>query len=63
MIHSPMPKQATLLVLLRLNYPFGSSICHEISVWSSSFSLSQFDHHFLKNDSIWFSPLTLIRLC
>jgi len=47
----------------RLNYSFGPSICHKILVWSSSFSLSQFGPHFLKNDSIWFSPLTLTRRC
>jgi len=48
---------------IRLNYSFGPSICHEISVWSSSFSLSQFGPHFLKNDSIWSSPFTLTRRC
>jgi len=31
-----------------LNYSFTPSICHEILVWSSSFSLSQFRPHFLK---------------
>jgi len=45
----------------RLNYSFGPSICHEISLWSSSFSLSQFGPHFLKTDSIWSSPLTLTK--
>jgi len=47
----------------RLNYSFGPSICQEISVWSSSFSLSQFNPYFLKNDSIWSSPLILTRWC
>ena len=47
----------------RLNYSFGPSICHEISLWSSSFSLSQFGPHFLKTDSIWSSPLTLTKGC
>jgi len=47
----------------RLNYSFGPFICHKISVWSSSFLLSQFGPHFLKNDSIWSSPLTLTKRC
>jgi len=51
------------LFYFRWNYSFGLSICHEISVWFSSFSLSQFGPYFLKNDSIWFSPLTLTRRC
>jgi len=53
----------SLLLILRLNYSFGLSICYEISVWSSSFSLSQFGPHFLKINSILSSPLTLTRWC
>jgi len=45
------------------NYSFGPFICHEISLWSSSFLLSQFGPYFLKNDSIWSSPLTLTKRC
>jgi len=36
------------IIIFWLNYPFGPSICHEISVWSLSFSLSQFVLIFLK---------------
>jgi len=51
------------IINIRLNYSFGPFICHKISLWSSSFSLSQFSPHFLKNDSIWSSPLTLTKRC
>jgi len=44
--------QKVKIIETRLNYSFSPSICHEISVWSLSFSLSQFGSHFLKNDSI-----------
>jgi len=50
-----------IIIIIRLNYYFDPFICHEISFWSSSFSLSQFGPYFLKNDSIWSSPLTLTK--
>jgi len=54
-------EMAQKLINFRINYSFDLFICHEILVWFSSFSLSQFGPHFLKNDSIWSSPLTLTK--
>jgi len=34
-----------------LNYSFDIPICHVISIWSSSFFLSQFGPYFFKNNS------------
>jgi len=41
-----------MFIISKVKLSFCPFICHEISVWSSSFSLSQFGHHFLRNDSI-----------
>jgi len=56
-------RNSIYMVIISIKSKFKLLFYPSISVWSSSFSLSQFGPHFLKNDLIWSLSLNLTRRC